>query len=145
MDKYTQRLVDEWNTHGKIVIGVDFDSTISPYHTMDNQEDITRAIKLLSDCQNVGCYTVIHTACNSDRHQDILDYCTKVGLRVDEINRTPKDLPIEYGREGSKIYANVFIDDRAGFTQAMDMLEDAMLRQRSNKLRDRMSYEGSGG
>ena len=50
MKKYIDRLVNEWQSHGKIIIGVDFDSTISPYHTLDNQEDIDRTIKLLKDC-----------------------------------------------------------------------------------------------
>lgn len=142
---YRERLSGEWKTHGKIVIGVDFDSTISPYHTLDNQEDIDRAIKILKDCQLVGCYTVIHTACNPDRHGDILSYCEKIGLKVDTINETPSELPIQYGRAGSKPYCNIFIDDRAGLGQALDILEDCMILQRSHKYAERSDYPGWAG
>jgi len=129
MKKYIDRLVQEWQSHGKIIIGVDFDSTISPYHTLDNQDDIDRTIKLLKDCQGVGCYTVIHTACNEDRHQHIMEYCDKIGIRVDSINQTPIELP--YGQKGSKPYCNHFLDDRAALPAALDILEEAMYRQRA--------------
>lgn len=141
--KYLERLVAEWATHGKIIIGVDFDSTISPYHTLDNPDDVKRAIKVLSDCQAVGCYTVIHTACNPDRHKDILEYCEKVGLKVDTINKTP--FAMEYGKEGSKPYCNIFIDDRAALPASLDILEEAMYKQRSKNYSDRSNYPGWAG
>lgn len=129
MKKYVDRLVHEWQTHSKIIIGVDFDNTISPYHTLDNQEDIDRTIKLLKDCQMVGCYTVIHTACNENRHKDIMSYCDKIGIKVDSINQTPIELP--YGKKGSKPYCNHFLDDRAALPAALDILEEAMVLTRS--------------
>lgn len=131
MKKYIDRLVNEWQTHGKVIIGVDFDSTISPYHTFDNQEDIDRTIKLLKDCQLVGCYTVIHTACNQDRYEEIMSYCDKIGIKVDSINQTPIELP--YGNKGSKPYCNHFLDDRAALPAALDILEQAMVLTRSYK------------
>jgi predicted HAD superfamily phosphohydrolase YqeG len=131
MKKYIDRLVKEWQTHGKIIVGVDFDNTISPYHTLDNQEDIDRTIKILKDCQLVGCYTVIHTACNEDRHSEIMEYCNKIGIKVDSINQTPIELP--YGNKGSKPYCNHFLDDRAALPAALDILEEAMYKQRSFK------------
>lgn len=131
MKKYIDRLVNEWQTHGKVIIGVDFDSTISPYHTLDNQEDIDRTIRLLKDCQLVGCYTVIHTACNEDRHEDIMAYCSKIGIHVDSINQTPIQLP--YGKKGSKPYCNHFLDDRAALPAALDILEEAMILTRAYK------------
>ncbi len=45
--KYTERLYREWIEHGKIVIAVDYDSTIFPWHTIDNQEDMKRVIELV--------------------------------------------------------------------------------------------------
>ncbi len=127
--KYINRLAQEWQTHGKIIIGVDFDSTVSPYHTIDNQEDIDRTIETLKDCQNVGCYTVIHTSCNKDRYEEILTYCEKVGIKVDSINQNPIDLP--YGKEGSKPQCNIYLDDRAALPSALDILDEAMYLQRA--------------
>lgn len=124
MNIYSERLIKEWETHGKIIIGVDFDSTISPYHTIDNQSDIDRAIELILAAQSVGCYIMIHTACNADRHSDIIRYCTGIGIHVDGINETVIDLP--YGKDGSKPYCNIYLDDRAGLVEALNILEDSI-------------------
>lgn len=40
LKKYVDRLYAEWTQHGKIVLSVDYDSTLFPYHTIDNQDDI---------------------------------------------------------------------------------------------------------
>lgn len=57
--KYVLRLIKEWREHGKIIIGVDYDSTISPYHTIDNSEDILKTIKLLKVAISVANYIVL--------------------------------------------------------------------------------------
>lgn len=46
MKKYIERLTKEWIEHGKIIISVDYDDTISPYREDFNKEDIDRTIKL---------------------------------------------------------------------------------------------------
>jgi hypothetical protein len=51
-------------------------------------------------------------------------------LEIDGINKTPIDLP--YGND-KKIYANVFIDDRAGLNEALNILEMAMYRVRGSR------------
>lgn len=131
MKIYIDRLYNEWTTHGKIIIGVDFDSTISPYATINNQEDIERTISVLKICTQTGCFIVIHTACRQDRYQEILDYCEKSGIKVDSINQTPIDLP--YGKSGSKPYCNHFLDDRAALPASLDILEAAMYKIRGDQ------------
>lgn len=128
MQKYIDRLTKEWNTHGKIVIGVDFDSTLYPYGTIDNSEDIAKVIVLLKDCRFVGCYIMIHTASSELRHPEIKTYCEEIGIKVDSINSNPINLP--YGNEG-KPYANIYLDDRAGLNEACTILSEALYRQRS--------------
>lgn len=128
MNKYVERLVKEWIEHGRIVLAVDFDSTIRYWRTVDNSKDIERAINLIKVCQETGCYVVIHTACSKDRHDEIRDYCSKVGIRVDSINENPTQLP--YGGNGSKIYYNHQLCDRSGFIEAMDILETALYQMR---------------
>lgn len=130
-NKYTQRLYEEWKKHGKLVIAADHDSTIFPYKgefDIDNKEDIDRCVELLKQCQATGCYLVIHTACREDRYDDIIRYCEQIGLKVDSINKTPIDIP--FGKTGSKPYANIFIDDRSGMIEAMDILESALYQYR---------------
>ncbi len=127
-NKYVERLVREWNQHGKIVVGVDFDSTLFPWHTIDNQEDMDRVLKVLKDCQLVGIYLVVNTCSVPERHEEILNHCKELGLHVEGINSNPIKLP--YGNHG-KVYANIFIDDRAGLNEALDILEEAMYMQRT--------------
>ena len=127
MDKYAKRLYEEWKQHGKIIIAVDYDSTICPFqgiHQIDNNDDIIRCIGLLRMCAKEGCFLVVHTSCREDRYDEIITYCKKVGLNIDCINKTPVDMP--FGKAGSKIYANIYLDDRAGLTQAMGILENAL-------------------
>lgn len=121
--KYVERLAKEWLEHGKIILAVDYDSTIFPWHTIDNQEDMDRVINLVQQAHEIGAYVVINTCSNKDRHPEIIDYCKKINLPVDGINTQPIQLP--YGHFG-KIYANIYLDDRAGLLEALDILERAM-------------------
>jgi len=125
---YVDRLESEWDLHGKIIIGVDYDDTISPWK-MDNF-DFDRVIKILKVAKETGAYIVIFTACSSDRDNEILAYCTSKGLEIDRINENPIDL--QYGNT-KKIYANIFIDDRGGILESLDILELAMYRVRGKR------------
>lgn len=128
MNKYTQRLVDEWKQHGRIIISVDYDSTIFPYPTIDNKEDIERTIKLVQLARETGAYIVIFTASNIDRYEEIQRYCESIRLPIDSINKNPIELP--YGKNG-KIYYNINLCDRSGLIEALNTLEEALYQYRS--------------
>ena len=53
-----------------------------------------------------------------------------IDIEIDTINENPIDLP--YGHNG-KIYANIFLDDRAGLFQGMEILEQAMYQLIADK------------
>lgn len=127
-DKYVERLVREWNQHSKIIIAVDFDSTLSYWPTIHNPEDIAKTIELIKNCQQTGCYTVIHTACSKERYSEIIDYCSKNGINVDSINQNP--FPLPYGNDGGKIFYNHQLCDRSGLQESMDILEKALYQRR---------------
>lgn len=118
---YLNRLISEWEQHGKIIIACDFDDTISPWRM--HNSDFKRVIEILKVAKNTGAYVVIFTACKPERHEEITKYCKDNGLEIDGINKTPIDLP--YGNN-AKIYANIFIDDRAGLNESLNILEMAM-------------------
>jgi hypothetical protein len=125
MTKYESRLYQEWKQHGKIIIAVDFDDTISPWKFKDTEDlqQLDKTIQLLRVAQETGAYVVIFTACNPDRYDEIKSYCSSKKLTIDSINNTPLDLP--YGNHG-KVYANIFLDDRAGLLESMSILEKVM-------------------
>jgi hypothetical protein len=122
---YLERLEKEWEQHGKIIIACDFDDTISPWRM--HNADFKRVIDTLIVAKQTGAYIVIFTACDAYRYEEIRTYCSKNGLEIDAINETPIDLP--YGKNG-KVYANIFIDDRAGLNESLMILEMAMYRKR---------------
>ena len=131
-NKYHKRLYEEWLQHGKVILAIDFDDTISPWKFKDAEDLIQfdKTINLLKVCKQTGAYLVIFTACNTDRYDEIKSYCTSKGLEIDSINQTPVDVP--YGKNG-KIYANVFLDDRAGLNETLEMLEDCVYKVRGYK------------
>ncbi len=132
-DKYVDRLYQEWKQHGKIICAVDFDDTISPwkYKSKEDLEQFQKIIDLLVIAKQTGAYIVIFTACAPDRHEEIQAYCEKIKLPIDGINVNPIALP--YGNNG-KIYANIFLDDRAGLKDALETLEAAMYRVRGDNM-----------
>ena len=133
-NKYLTRLYQEWKQHGKIIVGVDFDDTISPWKFKDKEslEKIDKTIQILRVAHETGAYIVIFTACSPDRYEEIQSYCEKAKLPIDTINKTPFEIPEGYGK-GGKIYANIFLDDRAGLDQALDMLNTAMYMVRGDR------------
>ena len=125
---YLERLEQEWKQHGKIIIACDYDDTISPWKMKGF--DPKRVIEVLKVAKQTGAYIVIFTSCNEERYKEIEEYCNSQGLEIDAINKTPINLP--YGNN-SKIYANIFIDDRAGLNEALNILEFAMYRVRGSQ------------
>jgi hypothetical protein len=138
-NKYINRLTEEWKQHGKIIVAVDYDDTISPWR-LNTQEECDKVIQILQDVQLTGAYIVVFTACNSDRFQEIESYCNSNGLTIDAINGNVIDLP--YGNN-NKIYANVFVDDRAGLDETLGILKESMYRMRSYKTSIRLDNPGS--
>lgn len=124
MDKYINRLLEEWIRHKKIIIALDADDTILPY-TLGNNEDINRAVELVKVARELGAYIVIYTARHCDNWNEIEEHCTKIEIPIDAINKNCMVLP--YGNHG-KIYYNIFLDDRAGLTSSLDILDETIKR-----------------
>jgi len=125
MEPYIARLHKEWQTHGKIILAVDFDDTVSPWGFKDM--DFTPIFKAIKHAQTIGAYVVIFTACKPDRYQYIRDYCKDIGgFDIDGINENVIDLP--FGNE-RKIYYNHLLDDRSALPYSLAILEIATMRR----------------
>ena len=123
LQKYIDRLTKEWLQHKNIIIAVDFDDTISKWGLNTTQE-CNYVIEKLKKYQEQGAYIVIFTACNEDRYEDISNFCNQNGLMIASINKNA--IPLPYGNNG-KVYANVFLDDRAGLYEALEILDGALI------------------
>jgi len=135
MNKYQNRLYQEWKQHGKIIIAVDYDDTLRPWNfkSEDDLIDVDKLIQTLKIARETGAYIVIFTCSAPDRHEEIQSYCESIKLPIDAINNNPIDLP--YGKHG-KIYANIYLDDRGGLTESIERLDKVMYMIRGEKAKN---------
>lgn len=121
MNPFTQtpnrvaKLLEQYNTHNSIVIGVDFDFTIYDPITHTVHTDI---INLLLQAEQLNCKLCLWTA-NLSRIPYILDVCKQHGLDFKYINESP----IHIEHEVVKPHFNLLLDDTAGLGQAVEILE----------------------
>jgi hypothetical protein len=137
------RLREEWNKHNGLIVAVDFDSTLKAHKDHEVSDAViwvnVKIANLVRDLHSLGCTIVIWTAAKEARHNEIKEWL--------EYNRIPYHyfnedvIGIKY--QTRKLYANVFLDDRAGLYEVYTMLTqlvtekklEAELR-RVNKLKE---------
>lgn len=130
-EKQIKRLYDDFVAYGgRVVLAVDVDDTIIPYK-LATQEDCEEVISIIKEAQDTGALVAINTACNKDREDEIREYCEGKGLKVHGYNETIVDVP--YGKTGSKIYANIYLDDRGSLHESVDILRQALYLYRGHQ------------
>jgi len=120
MRKYIDRLVAEWRQHENIIIGVDYDDTIYPYR--EGFTNIQDVIDTLKEAHKHGAVLVIFTASKEERYPEIEEYCKGVGLEIAGINTS---IISPFG-DNRKIYANIYLDDRSGLNESLEILKAAI-------------------
>lgn len=128
---YVNRLYTEWIIHGQIIIALDYDDTISPWK-VDTPELFQMVLSLVRKCQKEGSALVaINTCSDPQRREEIFKYCEENGIKVSTINENA--IPhLIYGNHG-KMFANIYLDDRGGLLQSMEILEEALTRYVTHK------------
>ena len=128
-NKHIQRLADEWKAHDKIIIALDFDDTISPWNFKENADlsEMNFTIDKVKKAKETGAYVIIWTCSDPSRYSFIIDYCKAHGLEIDAINENVVDLGWDNGK---KLYANIYIDDRGGLNESLNILQEATYLQR---------------
>lgn len=112
------RLRKEYREHkDKFIIAFDFDDTVFDTHNNDWAYD--KILGLLCAWQE-HAYLICWTASNEDRYPQIRDHLEDWGLYPDAIN---ENAPWIEDR-GRKIYANAYLDDRAGLKIVYLALKD---------------------
>ena len=115
----TDRLLKEYDEHGSLVVAFDFDDTVYDFH--NKGRSYQNVITLLQKLKAINCYIVCWTG-NEDQ-QLVSTYLTQHQIPFDAINENP---PF-YKTESRKIYANAYLDDRAGLKQVFDELNEVLL------------------
>lgn len=111
------RLLSEYKTHGKLVVGFDFDNTIFDVH--NKGINCTEIITLLQKCKKLGFILCLYTA--ESREEWLkwkVDYCKHFGIEPSYVNASPL-----LGGKTTKPFFNILLDDRAGLESAYQTLK----------------------
>lgn len=124
MNWQVERLVAEWVKHERIIIAVDYDDTLVSWNLFGAEHELRmiRTRMLLKSCASIGARIVVFTASAPERHADIRSSLAGMGIPIEGINENLPGLP--YGNHG-KLYANIYLDDRAGIEEALNVLSTA--------------------
>jgi hypothetical protein len=126
-----ERLRDEWQKHGKLIIAFDVDSTVIPFHDYEKDDDYEPIRQLLRNLKELGCILICFTAAHSKRWVDIIAKLKQYNIPFDEFNSSPKFIP-DVSLTG-KVYANAYLDDRAGLYEVYNALNQLVIERKLQK------------
>ncbi|WP_298751977.1 hypothetical protein [uncultured Arcobacter sp.] len=128
-----ERLLQDYQSHGNLVVAFDFDNTVYDYHHKGYKFD--KLFEILRRCEQVDMTLVCYTA-NPDE-KFISNYIRAIiGLKKFKINESPVDTG------GKKIYYNILLDDRAGLYSAycnLNMVLSIIEKERQEEIQRRVS------
>jgi len=110
------RLTEEWNKYGKLIIAYDYDNTVYDYHKLGYTFE--NVISLLKRAKLIGANFIVFTCCNENKYNDIKKYLNINNIPFDKINENING--VDFG--GRKVYYNILLDDRAGLSSAYNCL-----------------------
>lgn len=110
------RLLIEYEKHGQLIVAFDFDDTVFNTHERPGWE-YNQVIELLRKVQPYA-YIICWSASVPERYESMWQYFRENNIPCQAIN---EDAPwiVSHGR---KIYANIYLDDRAGLESAYSLL-----------------------
>jgi len=108
------RLVEEYKQHGSLVVAFDFDDTVYDFHKKGR--NYPKVIELLRNLKATNNYLICWTG--QEDNAFVANYLNENQIPFDAINENP---PFRQSTS-RKIYANVYIDDRAGLIQTCNEL-----------------------
>lgn len=110
------RLLIEYEKHGQLIVAFDFDDTVFNTHERPGWE-YNQVIELLRRVQPYA-HIICWSASVPERYESMWQYFRENNIPCQAIN---EDAPwvVPHGR---KIYANIYLDDRAGLESAYSLL-----------------------
>lgn len=110
----SNRLLDEYNKYGTLVVAFDFDDTVYDFHKKGFvYHDV---INLLKELNKINCYLICWTG--QEDIPFVKSYLIENSIPFHAINENP---PF-HKSTSRKVYANAYLDDRAGLKQVYDDL-----------------------
>lgn len=120
MDKYLkpnsayERLWAEYTKYGSLIVAVDYDDTLFDFHGTGESYEMVQ--QLVRDLHSIGCKIIIWSGSENINDMDI--YLRENNIPCNLIN---ENLIVNgkwaSGKDSRKVYANVYIDDRASLRE----------------------------
>ena len=95
------------------IIAVDFDGTLCTNNWPDIGEPNKNLIGFLRLCKEEGCTLILWTCRVDAKLDEAILWCNDHGLYFDFVNRNTDELIAAFGEDTRKIFADIYIDDRA--------------------------------
>jgi hypothetical protein len=114
----SNRLIEEYKKYGSLVVAYDFDDTVFDFHRKGRQYG--DVVKLLRELKSIYCYLICWTG--QEDTDFVKSYLKENHIPFDVCNENP---PF-YTSSARKVYANVYLDDRAGLRQVYDELTNVV-------------------
>lgn len=129
------RLMDELAKYGKLIIAVDIDSTVLPFHQVEKDEDDYSVLHdLIRTAAELKWDIVMTTAAEQDRWDGMKQQLEDNDIPFTHFNETPDYIP-NIGRNGH-VYANLYLNDRGGLAETtlilMVMVNHAAMERLEN-------------
>ncbi len=109
-----QRLESEYKKYGKLILCVDYDDTLYDFH--HKGRDYCDVINLLKRWRSHS-EIIIWTGCSEEKYAEMEAYLHNYGIPYNGINCNSS---VDFG--GRKVYANAYLDDRAGLSTIVNCL-----------------------
>lgn len=112
-----------YETHGNLIIAVDFDDTI--YDWKNQGYDCDYVVDLVLRCQDKLRAKIILFTCRDGELLDFArDYCISRGITLYGINKNP-----DHPDTTSKPFYNILLDDKASLGTTCEVLETLLYAQ----------------
>lgn len=92
-----------------MIIAVDFDGTIQ----LPDKSPNMAIVRVLKNHRRAGNKIILWTCREGERLKEAVKYCTGLGLKFDAINYNLPEAIKMMGHDSRKIYADIYIDDKA--------------------------------
>jgi trehalose-6-phosphatase len=108
------RLLQEYEQYNSIVVAFDFDDTVFDFHKKGRL--YSDVISLLQNLKKINCYLICWTG--QENPLFVSKYLNENNIPFDAVNENP---PF-HNSINRKVYANAYLDDRAGLKQVFEEL-----------------------
>ena len=97
----------------KPIIAVDFDGTLCENQYPDIGRPNRAVLRYIKNKRKNGCKIILWTCRKGELLDNAVNWCKDQELEFDAVNENLPEIVEEFGSDTRKIFANMYIDDRA--------------------------------